>query len=119
MFTVLYTFDDAKSRDTFMAAVNNLLTNAGGQELAPEEVVDNISNIQSVSHSFKAARKDPEILTVENSLTRIYVANKIIFEGKHTDAVRRFEQEVASHSAKVEMKKYNGEAWIVSRIRRR
>lgn len=114
MHTVLYTFEDAKSRDSFMSAIEAL----SKSELGPEEVIEGMSSLQSTSAKLKASKKDPEVLTAENSLTRVYVANQIIFEGKHVEAVRRFEQEIASHSAKVELKKYNGEAWTTSRIRR-
>ena len=119
MHSILYTFDDAETRDKFASYISTFVNftmaesqDWSDQDLPSDKLIENM--IKSVAN----ATKDPEIKGVNETTSRVYVGNKMVYEGMHKEASARWESEVVSHSAKVELKSYKAGAWKTIRIRK-
>ncbi len=109
MHTILYTFSRPEDRDAFAELVSIAVHLSSTH---PEHQLD--AFIEAV----KTSVLDPEVRGINESNSRVYVGNMMVYEGLHKDAVARFESEVATHSAKVELRSYKQGKWVAVRSRR-
>lgn len=109
MPTILYTFNTEEDRTAFMSLVSSCIHLA---ESLPKNQHEDL--IKVVTSSIL----DPDIRGVNESNSRVFVSGMMVYEGLHKDAIARFESEVVTHSAKVELKSYKAGKWTTVRLRR-
>jgi hypothetical protein len=123
MHSILYTFDDAETRDKFASYIGTFVnfTMAESQDWSDRTCSAGLPSDQLIEKMIKSvanATKDPEIKGANETTSRVFVGNKLVYEGMHKEASARWESEVVSHSAKVELKSYKAGAWKTIRIRK-
>lgn len=111
MKTVLFTFNDVKSRDRFLDLIKdkfNIGDNTDhltAEQLFVKEVLDTIQN-------------DPSVVSSEHRHCSVWVSGKKIIEGDYKKMHERFMQECGVHSASVVLKELRSNEWCDIRVRR-
>lgn len=124
MHSVLYTFDDEKIRDNFILLVNNFInfTITESQDWVGPDItttqMPTDAELEQLLKAIQTAQKDPELKGINETTSKVFVGNKLVYEGMYKDASARWESEVNSHSAKVELKSYKGGTWKTIRLRK-
>lgn len=124
MHSVLYTFDDAKTRDNFIDLVSNFINftiteseDWVGPDITPKQMPGDVE-LDQLMKAIQTAQKDPDIKGINETTSKVFVGNKLVYEGMYKDASARWESEVNSHSAKVELKSFKGGTWKTIRLRK-
>lgn len=104
--TVLFTFGNDKIRDRFIALIRKAAEgyqNSG----SGDEGSDGVFLVQMLD----AMRFDPPIKSDLERTASLFVAGKKLSEGLLSEMRRRFDQEISSHSASVELRELREGEW--------
>ncbi len=84
------------------------------------QVVTEYANLDMENGEFvkKALRGELAKLSDKQRLTTLFVSGQKMAEGNLVDMRKRFQQEVDSHSASVELREQRGDKWEVIQSRR-
>jgi len=102
--TILFTFDNEDKRNQFIT-----LMRQASSLLIKEENFKNFESI--IKAALDTAKYDPSIKLDTERTVAIFVSGQKITEGSLPNMRRYFDQEVASHSANVELRELNNGTW--------
>ena len=113
MTTTLFTFPSDKERDAFLRLLADCAATAE-QATTPEA----IANGDIIRAALNTARVNVPIKEDHERVVALFISGKKIIEGSLSDLRRRFQQEVDSHSATVELRELRGGLWVTIQSRR-
>jgi hypothetical protein len=109
--TALFTFGNEAIRDRFIKLVK-----AQADQLSTDDTRENDSVF--IKQVLDGMRLDPPIKLDSERSAALFIAGRKLTEGLLTDMRRRFDQEIASHSASVELRELREGEWITIQQRR-
>ena len=116
MKTILISFPDDKARDLYL----RLTKLASDKMLEPQTIASDPSAQQGgdcLRSALGTVKLDPPIKQDHERMVAVFVSGRKMAEGPLTTMQQRFQQEVDSHSANVEVRELRDGEWII--IRRR
>jgi hypothetical protein len=115
--TVLFSFPDDKARDRFL----RLLKAASDTLLLPETIARDQAaknDGDTIKNALGTVKLDPPIKAEHERTVAMFVSGQKMVEGPLSDMKKRFQQEVASHSAPVTLKELREGEWVEIQARR-
>lgn len=109
--TALFTFGNESIRDRFIKLIK-----AHADQLSKASNLDNDGTF--MLQVLDGIRLDPPIKLDSERSACLFVAGKKLAEGLLSDMRRRFDQEIASHSASVELRELREGEWLTIQQRR-
>jgi len=107
--TILFTFENDLLRDKFLFQVRGLATGS---------IVPAYADNDLILKTLDTIRLDPPIKTDAERSAALFVSGKKLVEGSLSDMQKRFDQEMASHSASLEIRELREGEWKTIRSRK-
>jgi hypothetical protein len=111
MKTILISFNDDKDRDRFLQLLKGTLS---ALETNRSMEVD----VELMRSALASIRLDPPIKSDLERTAAVFVSGTKMAEGTLANMRQRFQQEIGSHSANVEVRELRDGEWIVIQTRR-
>ncbi len=108
MKNLLLTFKDDKTRDDFLRLLHDLTTRDTTAQMEGE----------LIKATLETARLNPALKSDHERVAAIFVSGKKMVEGTLSNMRQRFQQEVDSHKATVEIKELREGIWTTIQARR-
>ena len=115
MKTALCTFRDESQRSRFVKLLYQYATEL---EKINAESADGSEDSVFLTQAIETMRLDPLIKSITERVATLFVSGRKLTEGMLSDMKKRFDQEIASHSANTELREWQDGEWKVIQSRR-
>lgn len=115
MKTALFTFRDESQRSRFVKLLYQYATEL---EKINVESADGSEDSVFLTQAIETMRLDPLIKSITERVATLFVSGRKLTEGMLSDMKKRFDQEIASHSANTELREWQDGEWKVIQSRR-
>ena len=113
--TALFTFRDESQRSRFVKLLYQYATEL---EKINVESADGSEDSVFLTQAVETMRLDPLIKSITERVATLFVSGRKLTEGMLSDMKKRFDQEIASHSANTELREWQDGEWKVIQSRR-
>lgn len=113
--TALFTFRDESQRSRFVKLLYQYATEL---EKINAESADGSEDSVFLTQAIETMRLDPLIKSITERVATLFVSGRKLTEGMLSDMKKRFDQEIASHSANTELREWQDGEWKVIQSRR-
>ncbi len=119
MKTILLTFPDDKIRDRFIRLLKEQAeAMVGPVSQSQPEPEKRKSDSEMILRAIGSIKLDPPLKSDRERVVAIFVSGQKMTEGTLADLRKRFQQEVGSHSANVELRELRDGEWVTIQSRR-
>ena len=115
MKTALITFRDDSQSSRFVKLLYKYDTEL---EKINAESADGSEDSVFLTQAIETMRLDPLIKSITERVATLFVSGRKLTEGMLSDMKKRFDQEIASHSANTELREWQDGEWKVIQSRR-
>jgi hypothetical protein len=117
--SILFTFENDTDRDQFLQVVKEAADRMIKSDDVPDGYTERAKNGALIQKTLDTIKLDPPVKADHERQCGIWVSGQKLKEGPLDELNKMFNQEIAAHSANVELRELRGGDWNVIRSRRR